>query len=261
MKDKEYIYVIGFPKSGNTWLARLLAEITFSRIAATNPVDDADNSIDRKGDYLIFKLHDTGEMFLEEGVRVVYIIRDIRDMLVSAFFFNNPFIREDWIKLDNKSFGIRRLLSRAYFRHQIRRMSKKWCGNELSGLINWINGNKKTIGSWSSHIKSWAKHSNAVIVKYEDLLQDTESEMKRVLSQLEINANEVKIKEAIVNQSFSKKKSEFLSSGDSQNSQFLRAGEAGSWSKFLSNQQVKEIELVHGDVMRKYGYLLKFPEV
>ena len=37
--NKEKIYVVGFPKSGNTWLARLLAEITSSKVAVDNPHD------------------------------------------------------------------------------------------------------------------------------------------------------------------------------------------------------------------------------
>jgi len=32
VKNKEPLIVIGFPKSGNTWFARLLAEVTQSNI-------------------------------------------------------------------------------------------------------------------------------------------------------------------------------------------------------------------------------------
>jgi len=52
VKTKEPIFVVGFPKSGNTWLARLLAEITQSNIEANNPIDIADNLLSRKGSYL-----------------------------------------------------------------------------------------------------------------------------------------------------------------------------------------------------------------
>ena len=47
LKEQEDIYVIGFPKSGNTWLARLLAEVTDSNLVPSNPVDAADYSLER----------------------------------------------------------------------------------------------------------------------------------------------------------------------------------------------------------------------
>ena len=155
VKNKESIYVIGFPKSGNTWLARLLAEITQSEIESSNSVDSADNSaMRRRGGHLICKQHDSVKEFSLEDVPIVYIIRDVRDVLVSAFFFNNRFVTEDLVKLDSNLRGIKRLLYRLYFWNQIRRMNRQWCGNELTVLRNWIHGRKSTVGSWSEHVES-----------------------------------------------------------------------------------------------------------
>ena len=153
--NKEPIFVIGFPKSGNTWLARLLAEITQSEMESSNTVDSADNSaMRRRGGHLICKRHDSVKEFSLEDVPIVYIIRDVRDVLVSAFFFNNRFVTEDLVKLDSNLRGIKRLLYRLYFWNQIRRMNRQWCGNELTVLRNWIHGRKSTVGSWSEHVES-----------------------------------------------------------------------------------------------------------
>ena len=260
MKKKELIFVIGFPKSGNTWLARLLAEVTSSRIDHTNPVDAADNLPDRKGNYLISKLHASGGLIVPEDARGVYIVRDIRDVLVSAFFFNNRFMREDLVKLDSTSGWARCLLCKAYFRHQIRRMNKCWCGNELSVLMDWVHGNKNTVGSWSDHLVSWAKNPSVIVVRYEDLLRNTKGEMRRILGALKIDVSDEMLKETISNQSFKKKKSKFIQSGNLQNVQFLRSGKAGGWRDFLSPGMVKEIEMTHARVMNEYGYKLEHYE-
>lgn len=84
-----WIYVLGFPKSGNTWLARLLGEVTQSNILAEDLVNTADNSSDREGDFAIHKEHVARDEQVLLKEQVVYIIRDIRDVLVSSFYHNH----------------------------------------------------------------------------------------------------------------------------------------------------------------------------
>ena len=255
--DKELVFVIGFPKSGNTWLARLIAEVTNSNIMATNPVDDTDNSINREGKYRIYKLHEADTISISKSSRVVYIVRDVRDVLVSAFYFNNRFINEDCVKIGSYKCGwLSRALSKLYFRHQIRRMNKKWCGNELTVLRNLWRRKKSLVGSWSDHVFTWTKRSN-VIVKYEDLLQDTENELRKILILLHIDVNDDVLKKAISNQSFEKKKLKFMKTDNTKNVQFLRSGKAGGWREELVPGLVKKIEMRHSLMMNEYGYKLE----
>ena len=254
--NKNRVLVIGYPKSGNTWLVRLLSEVTSSRIDATNVVDDADNSTARKGDYLFTKLHDTGSLELRQDTRVVYIIRDVRDVLVSAFFFINGFVDQESVKIDDEDkAGLTRRLSRCFFNYQIRRLNRKWGGNGLAEVINVIRGNRRSIGNWSSHILSWADKPGVVWVRYEDLLSDTETELSRVLQELSISVPKSQIRKAVENQSFTRKKSEFQSRQDIDNVRFMRSGKSGEWRSFLLPEIAREIESVHADVMRQFGYL------
>lgn len=256
-KNKEPIFVIGFPKSGNTWLARLLADVTRSNIDAINPVDASDNSLERDGKYLIKKAHEYNSDHIMNAP-VVYIVRDIRDVLVSAFFFNNGFIHEDWLKSNAKCGWLVRFLSKAFFAHQVKRMNKRWCGNEITVLRNLIRGKKSKVGGWSDHILSCTEHTNVFVVKYEDLLDDTYSEMRKILVFLNIETNDVKLKETILNQSFEKKKVQFMRSEDSCNVKFLRSGKSGRFEEFFSPDLVREIESGHAFVMRAHGYKLKY---
>lgn len=253
------IYVIGFPKSGNTWLARLLADITKSNMAVfsnDDVVNAAGNSNNRKDGRLIYKLHDVGNTNNLQSDKVVYIVRDIRDVLVSAFFFSNKFVNQKSVRLENKSLSTK--LWKVYFKSQIRRVNNNWGGGWLEILMNFIRGNKKNIGNWSYHVNYWAKQNRVVIVRYEDLLVDTENELKKILYSLSLDICDESIRTAVFNQSFKKKKEDFQNAGDKINSNFLRNGKVGDWKNYFEPSLAEEIEKKHAVVMRRFGYELGY---
>ena len=257
-KGGRAIYVLGFPKSGNTWLARLLSEVTQSNILAEDPVNTADNSSDRKGDFTIHKEHVARDEQVLLKEQVVYIIRDIRDVLVSGFYHNHRWLNDE--KINNN------IIARLYFYAQIKRLNNKWQGsywNEIkhnAGLLIkrmvGYNFEKIRIGNWSNHVNYWSS-KDFVVVRYEDLLKDTKHELKRILSELEINANDTIIEDAVKKQSFAKKKQDFIDAGDELNTKFLRSGKIGAWRNLLPPNVVEIIEKEHGAVMNKYGYKLE----
>jgi hypothetical protein len=113
MKNKEPIYVIGFPKSGNTWFARLLAEVTDSNIKATNLIDSSENSLDKKGKHVIYKEHVLEDVDSILQCKVVYIVRDVRDVLVSWFFHCNR-----WMPHER---AIENTLYRQYLNYEVKK--------------------------------------------------------------------------------------------------------------------------------------------
>lgn len=94
------------------------------------------------------------------------------------------------------------------------------------------NFEKIRIGNWSNHVNYWSS-KDFVVVRYEDLLKDTKYELKRILSELEINTNDTIIEDAIKKQSFAKKKQDFIDAGDELNTKFLRSGKVGAWRNIL----------------------------
>lgn len=260
MKNKEPVFVIGFPKSGNTWLARLLAEATYSNINAVDAINAADNSSDRSGRYLIYKEHVVQDIDRVLQGKVVYIVRDPRDVFVSGFFHCNRWCTDTLIKSN--------LFYKLYFRREIKKLNKKWQGNpmaEINAVVKAIargligrGFNKVEFGNWSAHVDFWSKHLSVTVVRYEDLLHDTKGELKRLLDELKIETSLEKIKESVENQSFKKKKDVFLKNGDSKNAKFLRSGKSGGWRDLLSSSMVKEIEKTHADEMTRCGYELEY---
>jgi len=105
--QKKVIYVCGHPKSGNTWLTRLLGSVLNSPTGGCMPSQDgkeiATEGQDRTGDYFIRKGHFT---FTDEGdclvpsphkmnlkyltnEKIVFIVRDPRDICVSGAYHWN----------------------------------------------------------------------------------------------------------------------------------------------------------------------------
>lgn len=90
MVPKQPIWTLGQPRSGNTWLCRLLGDALDSPIASGERFpSNADEGEERPGPFVIrmrhYKMVSTG---FPNGQRLIHIIRDPRDMLVS--------VREYW---------------------------------------------------------------------------------------------------------------------------------------------------------------------
>jgi hypothetical protein len=263
--NKEPVFVVGFPKSGNTWLARLLAEVTDSNIAVNNPLDGvnmADNSSERKGQFIIHKEHVVNNIEQAMQSKVVYIVRDVRDVLVSGFYHCNRWCNDDLIN--------RNIFLKWYFYHEVKKLNKKWQGNVwaefkysarcfIKSLIRY-KYEKVRVGNWSDHVSFWSKSPNVIVVRYEDLLRGTEAEMKKILLAFKLDVSDEVLLKAISNQSFKKKKSDFLKSGDPLNAKFLRRGKEGGWKELLPTTLVREIEQRHAVVMNTYGYKLEYYE-
>ena len=90
IKDED-IFVTSYPKSGNTWVRLIIANMLFKENVSYNDIDDYLpefyscnessflNKINR-----IFKSHD---YFDHRFKKVIYIVRDPREVLVSLYYF------------------------------------------------------------------------------------------------------------------------------------------------------------------------------
>jgi len=257
-----HLCVVGFPKSGNTWVARLLAEATNSNIEAGHgdAVNSIDNSPDRDGSYVIHKRH---FIYSHDSLckgSIVYIVRDVRDVMVSGFFFSNRWMDNN--KVNNN------LLYKWYFNHELLKLNRCWRGNMLDNLVNKYRDIKTYLSgctpkqiphtNWSDDVIYWSNQPGVTIVRYEDLLANTESEMRRVLEKLGIEVSDEVLSRAVSNQNFDSRKSKFLSEGDEINAGFMRTGRSGGWKDYLTPEVAKDIEAMHQVAMREYGYRLEY---
>ena len=123
---------------------------------------------------------------------------------------------------------------------------------------------RSLLGKWSDNYNSWksCKNWEVLIVKYEDLIQKTESEFLRILNFLKkingIEINEEKLKESIDETSFEKLKKNEKEKGFEEASThgvFFRKGIVGDWKNNLDDTIYKVLEKEFEIEMEELGYL------
>lgn len=122
---------------------------------------------------------------------------------------------------------------------------------------------RQILGDWSGHVASWVDQREipVLVVRYEDMLEDTKRELVRVLRFARADEPVVmdRVALAVHHASFEKLQADearhgFRESGPRQVN-FFRQGRAGDWRNHLSDAQVQRIRACHGPMMVRLGYL------
>jgi hypothetical protein len=152
---EEDVFIVGYPKSGNTWMQCLLAGAIYGvdlELAPDSLVHDFVPDVHYKRFYkrysspVFFKSH---ALPVPEYRRVVYLVRDGRDAMVSY-----------WHHLQ------------ATNRHELDFLKLVQAGEGLFPC------------KWPDHVRQWLANpykSRMIIVRYEDLKQDPVLELRRIL--------------------------------------------------------------------------------
>lgn len=270
------VYIVGFPKSGNTWLTRLLADALgapvaerpmrgflelASQINATLPGDGASG-------LRVAKIHFLPEIFVREidpsPRRVVYVHRDVRDVCVSGFCH---FLNGCEADLLPASEGTRL----ARWLHERRR------GRQLQRLRTFVDhltsrgipGVEDQFGTWQGHIAAWRAFAEAspetrfVTVAYESLRADTVGQLQRIIAGLDLPMpDRARIEAAAQRQSLGRLRETYRQWNDPAADQigrdllqrFFRRGSVGDGQRLLDRACLDMIDQRCGDAMRSLGY-------
>ena len=239
------VCLVAYPKSGNTWLRFLVGNlvdpdhpVTFANIESRVPsiYHNPDHILQRIPHPRILKSH---EGFFSHHRRVVYIVRDPRDIAVSYYHYLIKFreLPDDYPM-------------EAYVPRFMREdFDAKY-------------------GPWDDHVLSWIRmregREDFLLLRYEDLLANTVSELGRVAAFLKLAADEERIAEAITLSAADRlrmlEKNESRKWSATRNSRhdlpFVRSARSGDWKRVLSEASIRQIETEWGPVMRLLGYEL-----
>lgn len=256
---KKRIIITGYPKSGNTWVTRLTAEIMRCPVSGfwCEPLnkEEAIEGEKRNSNYQCFKSHFNYEQLNQSlkvygngNEKIIYVYRDPRDILLSASNFysltNNPTYMK-WARLP---MGLR-----FYYRFI---HTKEFKLNLLSEAM--VHGSK--IGPWLE--TSWADHvynfhsmpKDILFVSYESLINNPINFAHNLCTITEINRSDDELLTAIDKQSFSKKKEKFLNENNYSKAHFLRSGSTGKWKKELPEKYQNFLIEHFSDLMSKLEY-------
>jgi hypothetical protein len=238
------IFLVSFPKSGNTWTRFLLANLRFPNEPATwaninslipDPTGTPKKEFDRMPRPRIIKSH---ECFDPRYPRVIYIVRDPRDVVLSQY-------------------------------HYHRKLRKIADDSALETFVTrFLTGETCPHGSWGQNIATWLYTSEGssrfLLLRYEDLIADTAGELKKVVNFLQFSAGPEQIAQAVERSSADRmrklEKAQMdkngLVKGSRKDLSFVRAAGSGGWHSELPAEQVARIESAWGHLMRHLGYEL-----
>ena len=279
MSDKKnLIWLASYPKSGNTWIRILLSNylsdqskpidinkidssiISSSRVILDNQIpflasdlkyDEIDiirpllyQTISKENDdYVFIKTHDAftknvngKDIFpLDVTKYIIHIVRNPLDVCVSYAHHSNISIDRSIKSLNNPKLCLS--------------SSQKSLSPQL----------RQKLLSWSEHYESWkSTDASYILVRYEDLLENTELVFRDILQKIYGKVDETKMLLAINNASFDKLKKQ-----ESENDfkerplkakAFFRKGIAGSWLNEMSEEQIQELTKHHKEIIKELHY-------
>lgn len=248
------IVVAGYPKSGNTWVTRLVAHAVGCPAAGfwgepDNPEIAMEGS-GRASPFEVFKAHhpwsDLRPVLAPE--RLVVVVRDPRAVAASgAAYFQRP------PRTDAESRLVRSGVAGRAWNKLV--LNPPW--RRADRMIEWMEVGTPELRwletPWDEHVDPYLE-SGAVVVRYEDLRTDPLAECGRILSHLGINRPTAAVEEAIKAQSFEARKRAFRQDAEDGKADFLRRGEAEAWRRELSPRQATRIERAFAHTMERLGY-------
>jgi len=177
-------------------------------------------------------------MFGVAGTRVVYLVRDPRDVAISLAHHNNTTV-DQAIKLVNAPHGA-------------------LCAGP-KGLAPQLR--QKLLG-WSGHAASWIDQTDLpmIFLRYEDSRADPMRNFSAALAFAGRLATPDEVARAIRHADFSELQRQESEHGFaervSRTAPFFRSGRVGAWREALTEEQIARIETAHGPMMQRLGYSL-----
>ena len=238
-------FLVSFPRSGNTWTRFLVCNlinpddpVNFAQLESRIPeiyfvTDRKLRSFPRPR---VIKSH---ECFDPRYKRIVYIVRDPRDVFISYYEFQLK----------------RRVISDDC---SLEEFLPRFMDSEI----------EPKIGSWRDHVVSWtatrAGQKNFLLLRYEDMIADPREESTKIASFLGLDCSPDRIALAVsLSTADRMRKLEKEQSREwkatrktRQDKPFVRKATAGGWKSALPERCVTQIESAWGDIMRSVGYEL-----
>jgi hypothetical protein len=232
------LFVAGLPKSGTTWLERLLTSVPGYRkwipgyIPQTGHDLLPDTLTDPPFGYTVTRVHtrprDRNVRILHEtGRPYVILYRDPRDIVVSSYFYarNDAEVQyhERALELDLPAWIDMFLYERleAYL---------EWC-------IGWLEKRDPQRGA---------------VFRYEDLLRDTTGELSKILRHYEIQLADDRVEAIVEKHSFSKATGR--APGEEDAASFNRKGVAGDWVNHFTEAQRRRFRDLEAGRLARLGY-------
>lgn len=236
--DGNDVFLASYPRSGNTMLRFILAEAltgvpssfeTIQRIVPEIGVHGRAYSL-LSGPGRLIKTHDP---YRRKYQRAIYIVRDVRDVMLSSF------ARESALDV----LHIR----------------------DVNDYVRpFMQGRMTRFGSWQRHVEGWmsspvAKNGNLLVLSFEAMRNDLEGTVARCLEFLGKKVEPSAIQAAVRNNSLEnmrakEDKAVTLPKSPGEDGRWIGKGAIYGWRQKLTEPQLKIVDEFAGDVLARLGY-------
>jgi hypothetical protein len=234
------IFLVSYPRSGNTWMRWLLAVCVKGCLDVSFPVvrNIVPDIYRVTNEFLlsmekprIIKSHET---YNPGYPTVIYVYRDVRDVIVSLFYF--------------------------YKKHGPNYDFNTYFSLFIEGKLF----SEYAYGGWDENVTSWLAHSDRIaVVKFEDMLADVKTTLTSALTKASVNYQEKLIDPAVALCTFQKMRAleeEENKTGVQPNPAvpFIRKGTSGQWRELLTPGQIDTVKRKYGELLIRLGYETHF---
>ncbi|ASC69625.1 Sulfotransferase domain protein [Halomicronema hongdechloris C2206] len=233
------IFIVGYPKSGNTWFQNILAGLIYGVNPEFTPdsvIQDLIPDVHYKRYYrryrtsMVFKSHSFPR---PDYRKVIYIVRDGRDVMVSYFYYLKVLRERQGIDISFEQLLL-----------------------EKDGLFQ-----KKL---WHEHVEAWLKNpygADLILIKYEDMLHNFVGELENICKFIGFDAPRYRLEEIERQTAFNKMRSKEMKFGMNnpawpKDKLFARRGKAGSYKDEMPIEIQKYFLQTASDSLSKLNYIV-----
>jgi len=234
------VFIVSYPRSGNTWIRFLLGSIIYNKKVNWDTMENYIPDIYRNTAYQLNKIKSprylkSHSCYDAKYPKVIYIVRDVRNVFKSYYRFKS--------KMSNYSKSISEFFD------------------------DFVNGTLDDFGSWDENVKTWINNKHKVkngflFLKYEDLRTNTITEIKTIMSFLNLDRADKDIIDAINWSSLDNMKKLEKSVGNNtdlfresnKNISFVGNGEIFINNNNEYHEAIDKLEKKYSEILHELGY-------
>ncbi len=226
------VHVVEYPKCGASWIRLMMQDYVGGK-------PYFDDRIISPG--TLVQLHSLPSAW---HCKPIVVVRDPRDMFVSFYYFETTY--------DGRREQL--AVNRFYTRDSERDVRDDFAAYLKAKLEN------RTYPPFSYHefVDSWIERPGVCLVRYEDMLAETVTQMGRVIEFAGLSMDRDRLGKIINYHHFTSatKRAEGVGRmpGEADANKFLRKGIAGDWRNHFNETSCKLIENHEGATLRRLGY-------
>jgi hypothetical protein len=180
------------------------------------------------------RLIKTHEAFRKEYQKAIYLVRDVRDVILSEYRY---------------------------------RKMRYFYAREFDDFLDeFLNGKVSGLGSWTDHVTSWLDAGasgtcpSLLVVKYEDLRHQPEETLSKMATFVGIRRDAKALREIVQNNAIEKMRDQedrargTLLKHYRQDLRHVNQGAIGGWRDVLRDDQVQKIQQTLGAPLARLGY-------